>query len=79
MMEIGGLKQNIARWVKKSIRYVYGCHMAFKSSLSESNFMKITSVYDMVQGDRDMNSKYIYFISDIMLCIVYSKENISNF
>lgn len=59
MMEIGGLKQNIARWVKKSIRYVYGCYMTFKSSLSESNFMKITSVYDMVQGDKDMNSKYI--------------------
>ena len=38
------------------------------------NFMKITSVYDMVQGDRDMNNEFkiymIYFISDPMLCML---------
>ena len=35
--------------------------------------MKITSAYDMVQGDRDMNNEFkiymIYFISDLMPCI----------
>ena len=33
---IGGLKRNVARRVKKSIRCVYGRHMTFKSSLSEN-------------------------------------------
>ena len=40
---------------------------------SKNNFMKITSAYDMVQGDRDMNNEFkiymIYFISDLMPCI----------
>ena len=42
-------------------------------AVSKNNFMKITSAYDMVQGDRDMNNEFkiymIYFISDLMPCI----------